>query len=162
MLAPERVARMAKEIQKLHAASVKKAASRADEVPAEVAALDTRIARLRERLRSGDPDMEPDEIQVAIDRAETKRLQLKSTLQPSAKLSAKILAALPKAAELYRSKITRGLDNDPQAAMEARRILRKMMTDIRCVPDKDGGLYAEYEVRPGALLRGVVCLARDS
>src|SRR5688572_4795011 len=105
LLDPERVARMAREIQRVHAAGVKDAAARADSAPTELVALDTRIARLRERLADGDPDMEPDEIQVAIDRAETKRRELESTLQPAAKLSAKILSALPKAAELYRRKI---------------------------------------------------------
>ena len=45
--------------------------------------------------------MEPDEIQVAIDRAEAKRRELETTLQSAAKLSAKIVSALPKAADLY-------------------------------------------------------------
>ena len=30
-----------------------------------------------------------------------------------------------------------------------------MITDVRFVPYSDGGLYAEHEVRPGALLQGV-------
>ena len=156
LLSPERMARMAKEVQRLHAASVKDAAVRADEAPAELVALDTRIARLRERLSSGDPDMESDEIQVAIDRAEAKRRELESTLQPAAKLSAKIISALPKAAEAYRRKIASGLDNDPTAAMEARLILRKLMpNNIRFMPEPDGGLFAEYELSPGAMLKGV-------
>ena len=75
-----------------------------------------------------------------------------TTLQPAAKLSARILSALPKAAEVCRHKIASGLHNDPTAALEARLILRKLMTDIRFVPDADGGLYAEYEIRPGAIL----------
>ena len=83
LLAPDRMARMAKELQQSHAASVKGAAARADSAPAELLALDTRIARLRERLADGDPDIEPDEIQVAIDRAEAKRRELETTLQPS-------------------------------------------------------------------------------
>ena len=39
------------------------------EVPAELQVLGERITRLRERLSAGDPDMEADEIQAAIDRA---------------------------------------------------------------------------------------------
>ena len=42
--------------------------------------------------------MEADEIQAAIDRVETKRKELVDT-QPAAKESAKILAALPRAAD---------------------------------------------------------------
>jgi len=37
---------------------------------------DARIARLRERLKAGDPDLTHDELQVGIDRAEAKRREL--------------------------------------------------------------------------------------
>jgi hypothetical protein len=38
--------------------------------PAAVLELDGRIARLRERLKAGDPDMAADEIMAVIERAE--------------------------------------------------------------------------------------------
>jgi len=37
---------------------------------AEVQAITDRIRRLHDRLAAGDPDLEPDEIQAAIHRAE--------------------------------------------------------------------------------------------
>ena len=87
-------------------------AEKADSAPAELQALDQRIGRLRERLEDGDPDLEPDEIQAAIERAEEKRKELVD-MQPAAKRSAKLLAMLPKAAETYRRQIAQGLDEDP-------------------------------------------------
>ena len=64
---------------------------------------------------------------------------------------------LPKAAEAYRRQIAQGLDNDPRAALKARAILRKLLpANVRVMADADGGLFAEYEVAPGALLKGVV------
>ena len=41
--------------------------------PAEIQALDARIERLHERLAAGDPDLEPDELQFAIDAAQRMR-----------------------------------------------------------------------------------------
>jgi len=58
----------------------------------------------------------------------------------------------PKAAELYRRAIAKGLDNHPREAGKARAILRKLLGPVRLVPD-DGGLWAEYEVQPAALLK---------
>jgi hypothetical protein len=40
----------------------------------------SRIARLRERLHRGDPDMPADELQAAIERAEAKRRDLVESL----------------------------------------------------------------------------------
>lgn len=54
--------------------------------------------------QAGDPDLEPDEIQAAIDRAEQKLRELTEN-QPAAKRSAKMLAALPNAADAYRRQI---------------------------------------------------------
>lgn len=153
LLSPERVARMTVEIQKLLAARARKAKQKANAAPAELKALDVRIARLRERLERGDPDMEQDEIQAAIDRAEGKRREIGATLTVNE--SAKVLTIVPQAAEAYRRQIAAGLDNDPAAASKARTILRKLMPkNVRVVPE-NGGLYAEYEVSPGALLQGV-------
>ena len=57
-----------------------------------------RLARLRERLQRGEPDMTSDELQATIDRAEAKRREM-AAAAPAAKQSAKILGLLPKAAE---------------------------------------------------------------
>jgi len=46
-------------------------------------------------------------IQAAIDRAEAKRREL-AEQQPDAMVSAKILAMLPKAAEVYREQVALG------------------------------------------------------
>jgi hypothetical protein len=53
LLSPERMQRMAKELQQ----SYLEAALRATEAPHELQELAARIERLRERLRRGDPDM---------------------------------------------------------------------------------------------------------
>jgi hypothetical protein len=106
---------------------------------------------VRERLRKGDPDLEADELQAAIDQAETKRKQLLAA-QPEAKQGAKLLTVLPKAAELYRDQIARGLDGDPRAALKAHVILRDLLGKIRLVPGAEGSLWAEFKQRPAALL----------
>jgi predicted nucleic acid-binding Zn-ribbon protein len=50
--------------------------------PAEIQALDARIERLHERLSAGDSDLQPDELQLAIDAAQRKRV---SSPMPSLK-----------------------------------------------------------------------------
>ena len=49
---------------------------------------------------------------------------------------------LPKAAEIYRKQITDGLDGNPEAAANARTILRDMLGEIRLQPAADGRLWA--------------------
>jgi site-specific DNA recombinase len=73
---PERVARMAKEMQDYHLERIRMMHARAADVPRELQELAARIARLKDRLRCGDPDMTADELQAAIDRAEGKRREL--------------------------------------------------------------------------------------
>jgi chromosome segregation ATPase len=80
----------------------------ATEVTRELQELGARIDRLRERLRTGDPDMPADEFQAAIDRAETKHRELHDQ-QPEATQSERALAMLPRAAEMYRRQIAEGL-----------------------------------------------------
>jgi len=114
-----------------------------------------RLTRLRERARSGDPDLTADELQAAIERAEGKRAALLAA-QPSAKRSAKVLSMLPRAAEAYRRQIEQGLDGDPRAALKARVILEDLFGGkVRLVPKPDGSLWAEYALQPAALLKGV-------
>jgi site-specific DNA recombinase len=68
-LAPERVERLAKEMQTYYAERLREKETRAIEAPRELQELVARIARLRERLRAGDPDLTADELQGAIERA---------------------------------------------------------------------------------------------
>jgi len=85
--------------------------------------------------------MTADEIQAAIDRAEIKRHEL-AEAQPAAQASAKILAMLPTAAELYRKQVAQGLDGDPRAALKALVFLREWFTGkIRLEPLPDGGSW---------------------
>ena len=149
LLSPERVERKAKEMQRLYAERAKAAASRSEAAPKELQEIDARIGRLRERLRHGDPDLEADELQAAIDQAESKRLL---ATQPEAKQSAKLLTMLPRAAALYRQQIAQGLDGDPRAALKARVVLRDMLGKICLVPGPGGSLWAEFKQHPAALL----------
>lgn len=153
ILSPEFVAEMAVELQRRFAERVKEHTDRKEQRPKELAELDARIERLRERLRAGDPDLTADELQAAIDRAIGKRKELEAAL-PEVKQTATVLAALPRAAALYRQQIELGLDGDPRAALKARVILRRLVGgSIVLHPGPDRSLWAEYELRPGELLR---------
>ena len=104
LLSPERVERMAKQMQASYLNHVRATQTRAMEQPQELQELTARIERLRERLKQGDPDMAADEIQAAIERAEAKRSELQS-LDPAAMPPAKVFRMLPRAAEEYRRQI---------------------------------------------------------
>ncbi len=123
--------------------------------PVEIQALDARIERLRERLTIGDPDLEPDELQLAIEAVERKRDDLIDA-QPAALHSAKIVAAIPKAADVYRKQIERGLGDDPRETAKARIILRDLLGPIKMCPGPDGSLWAEYNTRPAALVKKAI------
>jgi hypothetical protein len=73
LLAPARVRQMACELETEYSQGLVAAQARGAAVPQELAELNARIDRLRARLAAGDPDMAPDEIEVAIDRALAKR-----------------------------------------------------------------------------------------
>jgi hypothetical protein len=143
---------MAAEMRNLHAQQIKISTKRQEHLPAEVAAISERISRLHKRLADGDPDLEADEIQIAINRAEEKRQQLLQE-QPYARQSAKVIATLPKAAKEYRRQIELGLDQDPRAAEKARAILRKLIGIIELRPGPGKSLWAEYQICPAALLK---------
>jgi hypothetical protein len=128
--------------------------TRAAEVPKELQELAARIERLRERLRRGDPDMVADELQAAIEKAEGKRAELLDQ-QPAVRQSAKVLAALPKAADLYRRQIELGLEGDERAALKARIFLRELLGRIDLRREGKGELWAEYGMQPAALLKVV-------
>jgi hypothetical protein len=154
---------MAAEMQAMFAEQVKRRTENAAQRPKDLADLDARSERLRERQRTGDPDLAADELQGAIDRALQKRTQLEAAL-PEAKRSAAVLAMLPKAAALYRQQIDLGLDGDPRAALKARVILRQLFGGkIVLRPGPDRSLFAEFEVQPSALIReGTGCGAEGN
>ncbi len=160
LLAPERVERMAKEMFAAYAERVKEIAARVETLPRELQELDARIMRLRERLKDGDPDLAADELQAGIDRAENKRRELVDA-RPAERENARVLAILPRAAELYREQIDLGLGGDPAEAAKARTILRDMLGEIMLSPGEDGSLWAEYAMQPAALLIGAGTSGRD-
>jgi site-specific DNA recombinase len=153
LLTPARVKLMVAEMETYYREQLRLRSARASEAPKELRDLEARIARLRERLARGDPDLPADELQAAIERAEGKRRELVDTL-PDAKVSYKLLARLPHTARLYRQQIIEGLDGDPRAASKARVILRELFGgEIRLQPQPDGGLLAFWNLQPAALLK---------
>jgi site-specific DNA recombinase len=99
------------------------------------------------------PICSPDELQAAIDRAQAKRKELENQ-QPAVQASAKVLAMLPRAADLYRRQIAQGVDGNPREALRARVFLREWSNGkIRLVPLPDGRLMAHRNENEAALLR---------
>lgn len=76
LLKPDRVARMAVEMEAYYRERLRECATRATEAPKELRELEARIARLRERLDRGDPDLTADELLAAIEKVEGKRAEL--------------------------------------------------------------------------------------
>jgi site-specific DNA recombinase len=153
LLSPERVARMVAQMQAMFIEQVRARAGQVEHRPRQLAELDARIERLRQRQRSGDPDLAADELEGAIARALEKRKELEAAL-PEARQTATVLAALPRAAALYQQQIALGLDGDPRAALKARVILRNLFNGkIVLRPGPDRSLWAEYEIQPATLTR---------
>jgi len=154
MMAPARITRIAREVVRDEQARLQAAAAKAP-APKALAELDSRLLRLRARMASGDPDMAADEIQAAIDTATAKRQALAAGPQRRDTAGvAKLEAFLPRAAELFRKTVKRGLDGDPAAAAEARTILRSRLLlggKITVGPDEKG-IVADFTVTPGGLL----------
>jgi hypothetical protein len=122
-------------------------------VPAEIAELDQRIARLRARLKAGDPDMSADDIMAVIEKVEVRKAELMAA-QPEAKEQAKLLRALPAAAEQYRDQITKGFTGNVIEAGRARVAVRQLLGDqITLEPAKDRThLVAHLQFSRAALL----------
>ena len=160
LLSPDRVRRMAHDMARIFAERLHARSDRSAQAPQALQDLDARIARLRHRLAQGDPDMTPDEIQAAIDRANEKRRELLSVDSASVP-QPKVAATLPHAAALYRKQIAEGLDGNPQAALKARVILRDLLGTIGLTPGEDGSLWADYALQPAALLRSAVGAGTD-
>ena len=152
LLAPSRVARMAKEFEALATRHAAEVAARADRAPKELLDLEARIARLRARLAGGDEDLTSDELEAAIAKAEAKKAALQAA-QPTARHTAKIVAMIPKAAAAYREAIEAGLDGDPRAALKARVILRDLLGPVTLEPGRKGELWATYRLAPAALVK---------
>jgi site-specific DNA recombinase len=154
VLQPKRVERMAKELQAAFLESQRAEQTKATQVPAEIQAIDERIERLRARLRNGDPDLAPDELEAALSKAEEKRRSL-LTARPAAD-GARMIAMLPSAAEEFREQIKQGLAGNVGASQKARVVLRQYFGgQIKMIPDQEGGLSAEYLQHRIALLQGV-------
>ncbi len=154
LLAPEMVDDMAKEMERYYAGVMSQQKATAEQRPAEVAALDARIEKLRAMLKA-DPDM-ADELQAGIEKAEAKRVALLAET-PTAKRHAKILAALPGAAKQYRDQITKGLQGNPLEAGRGRVAVRQLIDGGRVdlKPKGTGAgrhLVAHYGLQRAALL----------
>jgi site-specific DNA recombinase len=155
LLSAERAQRMAREMQFEYVERVRATQTRRAEYPQELRDLIGRIERLRDRLKRGDPDMTPDEIQAAIERAEAKAHELQS-LDARTAPALKVFTMLPRAAEAYRRQIALGLEGEPRATLKARSILRDLFGgEIRLVPEPDGGLTAHWNLHREALLKGL-------
>lgn len=153
MLAPDVVAAMADEIEREYAGWVKSGQAQTDQAPREVLDISARIERLRERLKAGDPDLDADELQGAIESAERKRRDLQKA-QPAARASARVRAMLPKAAQLYTRQIEMGLAGDEREALKARVFLRQAFGgEIRLEADAAGGLTAHWLQHSAALMQ---------
>ncbi len=154
VLEPKRVERMAKELQAAYLKCQRSEQSKAAQAPAEMQAIDERIERLRARLRNGDPDLAPDELEAALSKAEEKRRSLLNA--PSVTTGARVISMLPSAAADFREQIKHGLAGDAGASLKARVVLRQYFGgQIKMIPDEDGSLYAEYLQHRIALLPGV-------
>lgn len=153
---PDRLERTAARMQAYYDERRQEFRNAAAEAPRALQELDARITRLRERLISGDPDLPPDELQAAIERAETKRQELLAR-EPHTRQAAKIRSILPRAADLCLRQINDGLDGDPRAALKARVFLRSRFggrIDLR--PEGSGELWAEWDDQPEAIVKHVL------
>jgi len=149
---PDRLSLMVAEMQTYLTRLSKERAARSLEAPQELKDLEARLERLRKRLKDGDPDMTADELQAAIERVETKRRQLRNGLREGTEV-ARVIAAVPRAAELCEERIALGLSGDANASEEARLILRELVPDrIRLSRKPDGSLWAHSALQPAALL----------
>jgi hypothetical protein len=83
---------------------------------------------------------------------------------PIAKASAKVLARLPRAAELYRRQIENGLEGDPRESLKARAVLRNLVVNGKIVltPGEGGSLWARYSLAPAVLLKAAAGVLSDT
>lgn len=155
LLAPEMIDEIVKEMRAYYEERIAEIRAKRTKVPVEVEELNRRIARLQERLKTGDPDLTAEELLAIIDKADTKRKELLSA-EPEVKRMDKVFQALPAAANQYRAQIDKGLQGNPTEAGRARVAVRKLLGDeIKLLPAKGGGhLVAHLEFQRAALLAG--------
>ena len=65
--------------------------------------------------------------------------------RPGERENTRVLALLPRAAELYRKQIEQGRGGDLVAVAKARTILRDMLGEIRLSPGEGGSLWASMQ-----------------
>ena len=97
--------------------------------------------------------MTSDELQAAIERAESKRRELSQAMGQT-EGGAKIISMLPRAAERYRKQIAQGLEGDAGSTDKARAMLRELIPNRIRRLQRNGGLVAKYGVFPEVLLKG--------
>jgi hypothetical protein len=107
LLAPQMIADMVAEMRAYYNEKVVEQRNQQERRPAEVEAIDRRIARLKDRLKSDDPDLSSEELQAIIGKAEAARAELLAA-RPEAKRMDTIFRALPAAAAQYRTQIDKG------------------------------------------------------
>jgi site-specific DNA recombinase len=152
LLSPDSVTEMAEQMRQWYRAEMQARTARAEDAPREVRELEARIERLKLRQAAGDPDMPPDEIAAAIDVAAAKLAGLR-TEQPHAKQSARMIAMLPRAAEEIRAEIDHALAGNERSILRSRAALRRLVDGkISLTPGEEGSLWAQYKLRPTALL----------
>lgn len=126
MLDPERLRSVVAKLQKQFSDRRGLTPRHEASVLRELTQLDARLDRLRERLRKGDPDIEPDELQMAIDWAQMKRQQLAAPVLTDGSLR-EVLTMLLKLAGVYREQVVAGLNGNSEATARARSILRELI-----------------------------------
>ncbi len=95
--------------------------------------------------------MTADELQAALDRALTKRKELARN-PVGGDHTGKVIAALPRAVDLYRRQIAAGLDGSPSDAAQARTLLREIFGGEVPLRRQGRELWAHIRLRPEALL----------
>jgi site-specific DNA recombinase len=149
LLDRQRVARMVKRMEAEYARLTSAATTKAESAPAELLALDERVAALRSM-----PGLEEDERGALLARAESKRREL-LTVRRAEPARAEVFGLLPKAAAAYGRMIKKGLDGNPGATAEARVVLRGLVGRVDLMPKADGSLWASYRLNPAALVKPV-------
>ena len=155
LLAPDMIDEMVTMMRKHLEAKTADAKADKAKLPAEVLELDSRLARLRARLKAGDPDMSADDIAAVIAKVEAQKAELVAN-RPAAKQQEKLLRALPAAAKQYRDQITKGFAGSLIEAGRARVAVRQLVGDrIVLKPAKDRThLVAHMQFHQAALLGG--------
>ena len=125
LLDPEVVNSVAKEMQRYFNERTAANERREVEKPAALLEIEAEIARLRAEL-IGASAMKAKLTQATLIQAEAMKAELMES-QPAAKASAKILTVLPRAAELYRLQLKKGLERaSPRDVDRARAAVRQL------------------------------------